>query len=476
MMSDPDPRTIPALKHYYRDPGEKRTFELTGLSFEAEDGWPLRATLHEPTQPLRPKAPAIVLLAEPGLRLRNIFGILAQPLAELGFVVLSLDMRGSASSHGAKDFERFTPAEIENLQLDIRAAINALQAKANVDPGRIGILAPGITAEYAVREAALCPDVRALVLMTPNKLSEAALDVVRRKTEVPVLAIVGQDQPKAMQRDWAEPYFCSTNPRSRLEFGVDQGPTMLFRIGGLIERVCGWFDDNLASLPVRHAVTFESDGWTLSGTVYLPGKRNAQPVPGAVFAHGLNHSEQSWGTIPDEVARSGIATFAFDWRGTRKSINPGRPEIGVDMEFDDLQAIHRDVKAAINHLASYDEVDSNRLGLVSATAVCNHAVRAAIGDDRIRSLVMLSFFLPTADVREYLSSNDVPLFVVASSEDVNPGGGSLADTSRAAYEASKSRRSQFLLYDDAGRGNGMPFAKPELRGMITRWLQETLAR
>lgn len=475
-MSDPDPRTIPALKHYYRDPDEKRTFELTGLSFQAEDGWSLRATIHEPAQPLQPKAPGIILLAEPELRLRNIFGVLAQPLAERGFVVLSLDMRGSASSHGSKDFERFTSTEIENLQLDIRAAIDALQAKANVDPGRIGILAPGITAEYAIREAAQCPDVRALALMTPDKLTGTALDTVRRKTEVPVLAIVGQDQPKAMQRDWAEPYFCSTNPRSRLDFGVDQGPTMLFRIGGLIERVCDWFDDNLGRLPIRRAVTFESDGWTLSGTVYLPGKRNAQQMPGAIFAHGLNHSEQSWGTVPHEVARSGIATLAFDWRGTRKSINSGRPEIGVDMEFDDFQSIYRDVKAAINHLASYDEVDSSRLGLVSATAVCNHSVRAAIGDDRIKSLVMLSFFLPAADVREYLSSNDVPIFVVASTEDVNPGGGSLADTSRVAYEASKSKRSQFLLYDDAGRGNGMPFAKPELRGMITRWLEETLAK
>lgn len=475
-MADPDLRTVPALKHYYRDPSEKRTFELTGLNFQAEDGWPLRATIHQPAQALQPKAPAIILLAEPGLRLRNIFGVLAQPLAEHGFVVLSLDMRGSASSHGAKDFERFTPAEVDNLQLDIRAAIKTLQARADVDPGRIGILAAGITAEYAVRETAQCPDVRALVLMTANKLSAGALDIVRQKTEVPVLAVVGQDQPKALQRDWAEPYFCSTNARSRLDFGVDQGPTMLFRIGGLIERICAWLDENLASLPVRRAVTFESDGWRLSGTLYLPSKGQRQPVPGVVFAHGLNHSEQSWGTIPDEVARGGVATLAFDWRGTRKSINPGRPEIGVDMGFDDLQAIHRDVKAAMEHLASYQEVDAGRLGLVSATAVCNHAIRAAIGDARVKSLVMLSFFLPAADALDYLRSNDVPLFVVASTEDVNPGGGSLADTSRTAYEASMCKRSQFLLYDDAGRGNGMPFAKPELRGMITRWLQETLAK
>ena len=51
----------------------------------------------------------------------------------------------------------------------------------------------------------------------------------------------------------------------------------------------------------------------------------------------------------------------------------------------------------------------------------------------------------------------------------------MADSSRVAYQASMSKRSQFLLYDDAGRGNGMPFAKPELKGMIRRWLEETLA-
>jgi cephalosporin-C deacetylase-like acetyl esterase len=476
-MSDQDPRTVPVLKHYYRDTSENRRFDLSGLSFNAEDGWPLRATLHEPTGQLRQKAPAVILMAEPGLRLRNIFGVLAQPLAEMGCVVLSLDMRGSGSSYGPKDFEKFTPAEIENLQLDVHAAVSALCAKSNVDPNRIGILAPGITAEYAVREAAQSPNIRALGLMTPNKLSSTALDIIRRKTEVPVLAILGRDQPKALQRDWAEPYLCSENAGSRLVFGVDQGPTMLHRIGGLIETIVAWFDDNLASLPIQRAVTFTSDGgWKLCGTVYLPSRHNGQRVPGAVFAHGLNHSEQSWGTIPDEVARKGIATLALDWRGTRKSINPGRPEIGVDMEYDDFQSIYRDVKTAMDHLASYDEVDPSRLGLVSATAVCNHIVRAAIGDDRVKSLVTLSFFMPAPDVCEYLRNNDVPIFVVASTEDVNPGGSSLADSSRLAYESSKSKRSQFLLYDDAGRGNGMPFAKPELRGMITRWLDETLAK
>ena len=71
---------------------------------------------------------------------------------------------------------------------------------------------------------------------------------------------------------------------------------------------------------------------------------------------------------------------------------------------------------------------------------------------------------------------DVPVFFIASTEDLNTDRGSLADITRDSYLLSKNKHSQLLLYDDAGRGSEMMKTKPELRSMIVRWFTEELAK
>ena len=103
------------------------------------------------------------------------------------------------------------------------------------------------------------------------------------------------------------------------------------------------------------------------------------------------------------------------------------------------------------------------------------AVRGAVGDARVKTFVGLSFYAPDADVKQYLATSDTPLFLIVSTNDVNADGGSLADGTREVYRLSKSKLTELLLYDDAGRGSDMLKVKPELSGMIVRWLSEKLA-
>ena len=88
----------------------------------------------------------------------------------------------------------------------------------------------------------------------------------------------------------------------------------------------------------------------------------------------------------------------------------------------------------------------------------------------------MSFYAPDDEAKKFLSTSDVPLFVIASTNDVNADGGSLAEGTREVHRMSKSKQSSILMYDDAGRGSDMLKTKPELYGMITRWLQEKLAK
>ena len=134
-----------------------------------------------------------------------------------------------------------------------------------------------------------------------------------------------------------------------------------------------------------------------------------------------------------------------------------------------------DVKAAIEFLASQTAVDANRIGLIAATAGTAYALRAASGDKRIQTVVfMTAASVPVGEEKQFLATSGKPVFAIASTEDINYNRGSLADSTREAYRMSNSKDSQFLLYDDAGRGSEILKVKPELQRMILRWFIDKL--
>lgn len=450
----------------------------TKVSFPTEDGWTIYGTLYAPEGSTSGAVPGVVILNEPGWVIRMIHANnIARFVREKGMAVLTIDLRGSGTSYGEKDFERFSQEEIDALQLDIRGAVKFLSSQQNVDPHRIGILAAGVTAEYAVREAAANLDtIQSLVLIT-GTYSPKSLEFLRFRRDLPVLTIVSKDDPKSVQFASAQPYFASEHSASTLLLVMDRGAAIFNRPGGIREEVSEWLAANLLSLGVDVPVSFRSeDGWTLRGNLFLPGgvDGNAK-VPGVVFVHGINHDQQTWYQLAREVTQSGKAALVFDWRGVRKSIrDDGSWEYGVDLPSEQFAKMHLDVKAAVNFLASQARVDANRIALVAATATNNPAVRAVMGDARVKTFVGLSFYAPEADIKQYLSASDMPLFLIVNPDDVNADGGSLADGTREVYRLSKSKFTELLLYDDAGRGSDMLKVKPELSRMIVRWLTEKL--
>ena len=59
-------------------------------------------------------------------------------------------------------------------------------------------------------------------------------------------------------------------------------------------------------------------------------------------------------------------------------------------------------------------------------------------------------------------------------QDVNADGGSLDEGTKEVYRLSKSKYTELLLMDDAGRGANMLHEKPELLPIIVRWLNTRL--
>jgi dienelactone hydrolase len=451
------------------------------VTFETEDGWKLTGSLFLPQDASAAPRPGVLLLSEPGWEDRTIFtSYLGEDLAKTGFVALSMDYRGTGASVGhasanQKRFEKFTAKEKEGIALDIRAAMRFLAKRPGVDANRLGIVAASWTASYAVREASGNSDVRALVLISgaPGESEKTYLD---SEGGIPVLGVVGKDDKENLL-ELAKVYADSKNDSSDLLIAVGYGAGMFSHTKGLEGKVVAWLDRNLQGLGSEREISFQSkDGWTVQGLLRIPpGASPGSKVPGVVMVHGAKHDQQTYHEMAPQLAKEGIATLRFDWRGKGRSIAEGKSLYGIDMPGPVSSNIYLDVEGAIELLASQPEVDATRIGLIAATAGTGYALRAAHGDERIQTVVLLtSNAAPTGEAKEFLAQSGKPVFFVASDEDMNYERGSLAEETRQAYSFSSSKESQFLLYDDAGRGSEMLKAKPELARMVLRWFAEKL--
>ena len=437
------------------------------VSFMTKDGWKLTGSLYEPAKAASTPAPAVIMLTEPGWVDRSIYDTyLSDKLAEVGFFALNVDLRGSGNSLGEKVLEEFSAEEMRGIQTDLRAAIEFLSSQPGVDPSRIGVIGAGASSEYAALEASENPQVQALVLIS-GTLSGKAKEYLRSENSVPLLGIVGKDDKKSF-RGMAEAYALSANRSSDLLVAIGHGAVMFSHTEGLEENVVRWMERNLIALGTETEVSFRSDdGWTLHGLLRIPGgKEPNAKVPGVVLVHGAKHDQQTYHFMAREIAKYGMATLRFDWRGKGKSFREGATT--------NQNEVWRDVKAAIQFLASQSPVDSARIGTVAATLGCVNTLQASLADPRVKTVVLMTALEPNDEVRRLLSASDVPIFAIASSEDNNYQRGSLAESTRLIYQLSKSKQSEFLLYDDAGRGSEMIKVKPELQPMILRWLGDKL--
>ncbi len=193
------------------------------------------------------------------------------------------------------------------------------------------------------------------------------------------------------------------------------------------------------------------------------------------MVHGAKHDQQTYYELAQELAKQGMATLRFDWRGKGRSINAGKGQYGVDLSDEEIAKAYLDVKAAIEFFALQAGVDASRIGLIAATAGTGYALRAAYGDNRIQTVVLLtSNRAPDGEGKQFLTASGKPIFAIASTEDINYNRGSLAEETRLAYTFSNNKESELLLYNDAGRGSEMLKVKPELQPMILRWFGEKL--
>ena len=120
-------------------------------------------------------APAIVLLHSLG-RSRQQWADFAGLLQPSGIAALAIDLRGHGDSTrrvtaaGVEElnFHTFRQADLQDMLLDVEAAVDWLQKQPTVNRSRIGIIGSSISANVALRYATVNDELAALVLLSPG--------------------------------------------------------------------------------------------------------------------------------------------------------------------------------------------------------------------------------------------------------------------------------------------------------------------
>ncbi|NOE17809.1 alpha/beta hydrolase [Ruegeria atlantica] len=144
-------------------------------------------------------------------------------------------------------------------------------------------------------------------------------------------------------------------------------------------------------------VTFENEGATLSGTLYLPEERGSEPLPTVVVTGAWTSvQEQMPANYAREMAERGFAAFTFDFRGWGKS-----GDLPNNVRFvESPEAKTSDIKAAIAFVATLPEVDADHINGLGICASAGYMVDAVSGNPLVQRLGLVAPWLQNEEIVE----------------------------------------------------------------------------
>lgn len=140
--------------------------------------------------------------------------------------------------------------------------------------------------------------------------------------------------------------------------------------------------------PGLNRVTFESEGETMVGNLFLPETYVAGDKLPAVVVTGTWTSvkEMMANTYAQNLANEGFAAFTFDFRFWGES--GGEPR-----QFESPVAKATDIRNATNYLASLPVIDANNLGGLAVCASAGYMAQAIAEGAPLKSFVTVAAWL-----------------------------------------------------------------------------------
>jgi fermentation-respiration switch protein FrsA (DUF1100 family) len=145
-------------------------------------------------------------------------------------------------------------------------------------------------------------------------------------------------------------------------------------------------EDNVGGLHAsRKEVTFESEGSTLKGHLYIPEKyKGGERLPALIVGGSWTTvKEQMAGLYARRLAKKGFVTLAFDHRGHGESDGEPRNYESPCQKIEDF-------RNAISFLRSLSIVDGERIGALGVCASAGYLAQVAAEDERLKAFVTVA--------------------------------------------------------------------------------------
>lgn len=347
-------------------------------------------------------------------------------------------------------------AVIAGLAVDVVSPHDAADALARLPATAVTVVGVGSAGDAALQAAAADDRVTALALIDAP-LSAETVALIADWPQVAVLAVAARADRPALAGA-VDAYLASSHPCSKLVVGPsDVEPAA---------RVADWLAQRLAGrVRVDEIVLDTPQGWRLHGTRRIPSADH--PVPGVILLHTGRSDRAAFSRLERLLAERGFAVLNFDWRGRGQSINQGTY---FDLPAEVRAAAWEDALAALEHLAQQPQVDPDRLAAVGVVHGAEYAVRAAVRDERVKALVLLTGYRPADDSEAaHLVSGKVEVLYVTSTDH-----SVTTDAMRSLYEASPGRRTRYVEYPGGAIGYQLFEVDEELEPDVVDWLAEVL--
>lgn len=233
----------------------------------------------------------------------------------------------------------------------------------------------------------------------------------------------------------------------------------------------GWLFLNAGwrGLTAEEVTLSTADGVTLKGTY---DASRAPKAPSVILVHDLGRDRGDWKDLEKKLPEKGYAVLAIDLRGHGESTQQGQGTLSFkSMSEADFANAWQDLQAAYQYLNGREDLDKDRLAVVGAGLGANLALKFAVREHRLKTLVLLS---PSLAIKGLLALEDMdrygerPAFLAASLKD-KPA----ADAVRQLEKAARGRR-MVEVYEEAGHGAEMLQQAEDLIDLIVDWLDDTL--
>lgn len=219
---------------------------------------------------------------------------------------------------------------------------------------------------------------------------------------------------------------------------------------------------------------YAADSTRIEGKLYIPLSNKEKLPPLVILLHMFSHSSKDWEGLVPLLTNEGYAVLNLDLRGHGKSIKRKEETISyLDPDKVNFRLLPLDVSSALDGLKSYvGRVDLEKVGIIGASIGANAGLIAAVGNPKVKTLVLIS---PGLNYHDLMTENaagrlkEVCVLLISSREDSY----SLSSCQRL-YSAMQISKKEIKLVTGREHGNDLLVEVPESNKEIVDWIKQTL--